>query len=411
MTTRRAVCLTLWVGGLLGLGGCASTLANQRMEPPRAPTPRANLAFSDNQIRLRMRSLVAPMSGEIERAADAIIAGTSDPAVKRAAIELKIEAVPALREALFEPDPINAAIDTWVLLKQLAGYFETGPGRTTFGGSASIALETVRRMDKEFAATTSAMTVKGDVSQVEADVGQWAAEHPIRYAIRDRETSLGLAAARNLGTSFSAGEVIADFSATADDLSRRLEVYSDQLFRQARWEAQLIAMDLAGTLGVNGMLPLAERVIVSSEQIAAGVARLSAALERIGAVMDGAPGLVAAEREAALNAAHVELGRTLSFLQEERITALQAVSDERIAALQHLSAERATVIKELQAIVAAEHAAITREAETVAVQVVDHLMWRVAQLVAAVLAALTVAAVVLAIALGRMRSSQAQAAR
>ena len=76
-----------------------------------------------------MRSLVGPMSGEIERTADQIIAGTSDPAVKRAAIELKIDAVPALREALFEPDPINAVIDTWVLLRQLAGYFETGPGR------------------------------------------------------------------------------------------------------------------------------------------------------------------------------------------------------------------------------------------------------------------------------------------
>ena len=400
MTTRRVLCLTLWVGGLLGLGGCASTLANQRMEPSRAPTPRANLAFSDNQIRLRMRALVDPMSGEIERAADQIIAGTTDPAVKRAAIELKIDAVPALREALFEPDPINAAIDTWVLLKQLAGYFETGPGRTTFGGSASIALETVRRMDKEFAATTSAMTVKGDVSQVEADVGQWAAEHPIRYAIRDRETSLGLAAARNLGTSFSAGEVIADFSATADDLSRRLE---------AAQRPAVPAGAVGGPAGRHGPDIHSRRRRRAAARRArhrvdrADRRRRGAAVGGAGTNRSGhgrAPGLVAAEREAALNAAHVELGRTLSFLQEERITALQAVSDERIAALQHLSAERATVIKELQAIVAAEHAAITREAETVAVQIVDHLMWRVAQLVAAVLAALTVAAVVLAIAVG-----------
>ena len=255
------------------------------------------------------------------------------------------------------------------------------------------------------------MTVSGDVSQVEAYVVQFAADHPIRYAIRDRETSLSRASERNLGTSFSAGEVIADFAATADDLSRRLEVYSDQLFRQARWEAQLIAMDLAGTLGVNGVLPLAERVTVSSEQVGAALAQVALALGRVGMVMEGAPTLIAGEREAALTAAHAELARTLEFLQEERITALRAVSDERIAALQHLSGERAIVIKELQALVAAEHAAVTREAEGVAVQVVDHLMWRVAQLVAAVFAVLTVAAVVLAIAIGRVRSSQAQIAR
>ena len=90
---------------------------------------------------------------------------------------------------------------------------------------------------------------------------------------------------------------------------------------------------------------------------------------------------------------------------------MRAVSDERIAALQHLSGERAIVIKELQGMIAAEHAAITREAETVAVQVVDHLMWRVAQLVAAVLAVLTVAAVVAAVAIARLRSNQAQTAR
>ena len=153
---------------------------------------------------------------------------------------------------MFEPDPINAVIDTWALLRQLTGYFETGPGQTALGGLASIALETVRRMDRDFAAMAAAMTVSGDVSVVETYVNQWCRDHPIRYAIRDRETSLSYASERNLGTSFSAGEVIADFAATADDLSRRLEVYSDHLFRQARWEAQLIAMDLAGTLGSTG---------------------------------------------------------------------------------------------------------------------------------------------------------------
>ena len=248
------------------------------------------MALSDNQIRLRMRSLVDPMSGEIERAADQIIAGTSDPAVKRAAIELKIEAVPALREALFEPDPINAAIDTWVLLKQLAGYFETGPGRTALGGSASIALETVRRMEREFAAMTGAMTVSGDVSAgrgLRRSVGRGPPDSIRHPRPRDvNQPGIGTKPRRRRS---APAEVIADFAATADDLSRRLEVYSDQLFRQARWEAQLIAMDLAGTLGVNGVLPLAERVTVSSEQIAAALARLAQALERVGVVMEGTP--------------------------------------------------------------------------------------------------------------------------
>jgi hypothetical protein len=92
-----------------------------------------DVAVTANQLRLRMRSLVGPMSGEIEQAADRIIAGTTDDAVKRAALRWKIEGVPALRKALFEPDPYSAVMDTWVLTNQMADYFQHGPGREALG--------------------------------------------------------------------------------------------------------------------------------------------------------------------------------------------------------------------------------------------------------------------------------------
>ena len=70
------------------------------------------LSVTPNQIRLRMRALVQPFTGEIEQSADAIGAGTKDISVKRAAIRWKIEAVPALRTALFQPNPFTAVLDT-----------------------------------------------------------------------------------------------------------------------------------------------------------------------------------------------------------------------------------------------------------------------------------------------------------
>src|SRR5262245_25138668 len=87
----------------------------------KAPTGSAtahsvkDIAVTPNQIRLRMRSLVEPFAGEIEQTADTIVAGTSDRSVKRAAILWKIEGVPAMRGALFQPDPFMAVFDTWVL--------------------------------------------------------------------------------------------------------------------------------------------------------------------------------------------------------------------------------------------------------------------------------------------------------
>src|SRR5678815_4059413 len=81
--------------------------------------PPEDIAVSPNQIRLRMRSLVEPFSGEIEQSADTIVAGTSDRAVKRAAILWKIEGVPTMRSTLFQPDPFTAVFDTWVFTYQM----------------------------------------------------------------------------------------------------------------------------------------------------------------------------------------------------------------------------------------------------------------------------------------------------
>ena len=82
-----------------------------------------------NQIRLRLRAMVGPACGEIEQTADQISAGTTNAAVQRAALLWKIEGVPALRAALFQPDPYTAQFDSWVLCFQMADYFETGPGQ------------------------------------------------------------------------------------------------------------------------------------------------------------------------------------------------------------------------------------------------------------------------------------------
>src|SRR6516165_8810058 len=68
------------------------------------------LSVKPNQIRLRMRSLVEPFTGEIEHSADEIARGTSDISVKRAAIRWKIEGVPALRSALFQPNPFTSVL-------------------------------------------------------------------------------------------------------------------------------------------------------------------------------------------------------------------------------------------------------------------------------------------------------------
>lgn len=122
-TLAAAWCALVSLAG----AGCTFAVPERKLEP--AVHAQKVVAVTPNQLRLRMRALVGPMTGQIEQAADQIIAATTDDAVKRAALRWKIEVVPALRRALFEADPFAAVIDTRVLFNQMADYFERGPGK------------------------------------------------------------------------------------------------------------------------------------------------------------------------------------------------------------------------------------------------------------------------------------------
>jgi len=399
---------------LLSYAGCCLILSTgcslniRKKQPTGTATAHASqdIAVTPNQIRLRMRSLVEPFAGEIEQGADTIAAGTSDRSVKRAAIQWKIEGVPAIRGTLFQPDPFTAVFDTWVLTYQMANYFESGPGRAALGSAAPLAVKTSLKMEAEVAEVATTFTISKDVSKVRATAKQWAADHPIRYAIRDRETALSRVTERDAGVEWSAGEVIAEMATTADDLHREIQIYSNHLFRQARWEAELLKLDLP----TEEFLLLADRAVKSGERAVETLDELTpsittaanAASKAAEAASDATsklpadiPTLVATERKAAVEAISEDLRRTLVFLQGERIAALRQISEERIAAMGQLSDERIAVLKEVREIATNERVALSRDIEQSTLKVVDHAARRLGQIVAAVLVATLLAVVLL----------------
>jgi hypothetical protein len=385
MRTRTAV---FYFMVLVTGAGCTFAAPERKLES--TVHAQQDVAVTPNQLRLRMRSLVGPMCGEIEQAADQIIAGTTNDAVKQAALRWKIEGVPALRETLFEPDPFTAVMDTWVLSNQMTDYFERGPGKNALGESAVIAVAACRRMEEEFTRIVGAMTISGDVTKARAFARQWAAEHPIRHAIANRETALGRVLERDAASFYSTGEVVAEVTTAVDDLNRRLELYSDQLFRQVRWEAESFKSEILSDLKIEQMLPLAERAVNSVERTVATVDRLAPTVERALSVVEGTPKLLLSERDAMIKILQEELTRTIKFVQEERIVALEHLTKERIAAL-----------NEMREAVVEERKALTQDIEHLSLKVVDHAFWRSTQLLALLFVALFVVLVVAFFALKR----------
>ncbi len=223
MKSRELPIALLAVAVAIAATGCRFAQPEVKTQPGgQAPK---DISMTHNQIRLRVRALVGPMCGEIEQAADGIAAGTTNRAVQRAALEWKIEAVPAMRGALFQPDPLTALVDSWALCHQMTDYFEVGPGKTALGDSSPAAATTCRRLEETLAQVVATITASGDISKTRAFVRQWAADHPIRHSIAGRESTLSRVLERDAAGALSTGEVVAEITTSVNDLSRRLEVY------------------------------------------------------------------------------------------------------------------------------------------------------------------------------------------
>jgi hypothetical protein len=364
--------------GAIGLLGSTAACQSASMRGGKVGLHRPDdIAVNREQLRLRVRALVGPMTGKIESAADEIAAESTDPSVQRAALDWKIDAVPAMREALFLPTPSMALMDAWVLLQQMSDYFDHGPGKISMGASSAKAAAACRSLEEEFTRVAQSATHSGDVSDARESVRQWAAAHPITGAIAAREPVNSAEFRKDLGETLSVGESAAEVAITLDDLNRKLASFSTQLPRQARWEIDRQRHELTDTLQSIDARPLAERTVASVEHVAAAVDRVVPVMEGAAGAGERTKDIIDVERRAAGDALNAEWSRTMTFAQ-----------GERIATLSYLTSERKATIDDLHRIIGAEQQAIGSEIDQLSVRMVDHAMDRMEQFVWHVLAAI-----------------------
>jgi hypothetical protein len=363
---------------LLPIGACLSA-------SPRGVTAGLHrpddIAVNREQMRVKMRALVGPITGKIESAADDIATAATDRAVQDAALEWKIEAVPAMRDALFIPSPSLALMDAWVFAYQMSDYFDAGPGHTRLGAFSGRAAAACLALEADLTRVAASATVSGDVSAARDFVRKWAAAHPITGTIAAREPVLSVDF-RDLNESLLVGESAAEIAITLDDLNRQLAFYSAQLPRQARWEVDRQKRELLDgvSASMHETVPLAERTVVSVEQVAGAIDRLEPAVDGVARVAEHMPDIIAAERRSAVEAINADLNRTIAFMQ-----------GERIAGLAYLTSERKATIDDLHKALGTEQSLLATEMGHLSDRLLDHAMDRMERFVWEVLAAIVVA--------------------
>jgi hypothetical protein len=327
--------------------GCESLI----LRPDKEPENVTGLWVTSEQLRVRARVAVNPLTGIVIEAADSIIAATDDPAVRKEALIWKVDAVPVLRESLFDPNPVVAFLDAWALSYQMIDYFEIGPGLLRMGDQAPVAQAACREIKRSIEEIVSGLSVDENRDDVTAILRNWAADHPITNRIAARESINNEVTEISSELGFSLGDVVKTMVTTVDDLNRKVEIYSRQLPSQARWEGELFTMEAIEELEMR-------------ETVAKLPDVMDAAIETM-EVAQTTPDIVASERAIVLEAMRTEISIALETLRSERQAVMNQVTEERIAVMAEVEANRIALTEDLRAERKALEAMVAREREVV----------------------------------------------
>jgi hypothetical protein len=259
------------------------------------------------EMRQRVDGLVPPLLAFVEETTNRIRAESTDPAIRRRALQLKIDALPVVYRVAFQTDPLAAALDLWLLSYQMEGCLEAGVGPCDFGPLQPMVVEAAKRQREE--ELLKAMNVE----------------------------------------SVGAFDVIGDVSTTVAQLSSRLNLYMGDAARLGRWHAELLAEDLA-------RWPEIARALEDLDRLTDSVGTVAGTLEpeNLNALIDRPLELVEKEREIVLADVDRQRVLTLQYVTAEREAVVEALVElvhaERMAMMAQVRQERLETLVEVERI-------------------------------------------------------------
>jgi len=309
----------------------------------------------------------------IEATADSITMASTDPAIHRRALIWKTTAIPLAHEAALQRDPLLSAIDLWGYAIQQRNYFESGEGAGAFGPQQPMVLSASRRLVEEAENGLARMT-KGDTlsANVVDHLESWARDHPIagpgfaRASVITLDWGhLGLPDQNVFGS-------VATMETTLGAMSNRLSYLNEGMIKQMRWNAELMAGELAASGRVDSVLNA-----------------LSQTLNSVSGLANGTPDLLDHQRAALFADLTEQRKASLADVDRQRVATLGALTAEREAVLRALSAERDSVFRAITeqrvAVLMSSDSIVQRAIDHTAV-VVSRLIWQVALIVAGLIA-------------------------
>jgi len=322
----------------LATSGCINTPTKSAMMKGAA-----NLQdMTSAELRLKVHAFASRFERTIESAADIIMDGTDDPAIRRNALSWKIYAVPEAQKAAFHYDPLAGLIDVAALCGQMRQFFEPGGGgEDMFGEWQHVVVAAQRLLDDEVWELAVSITKSGELGRMSGVVSEWVKENPIDSVVMVRKSTRALSAKLATETGRGAGAALGGITDTVSDLSDRLTIYAASVPSQARWQAQLLVYDLLDEAALESLGPTTESLADSIDRIASTVEltpdlvvrERAKTLEEIASIAQALTDSIDFQRMATIDAVAVERIAVLAALERERKAIIEAIREERAATI------------------------------------------------------------------------------
>ena len=200
-----------------------------------------------------------------------------------------------------------------------------------------------------------------------------------------------------MGGPKSAFSIVGEVSETVADVATRANIYLEDATKLARWHAELLAEDLASRYDLESAL---RSVRVSLEGVDRAMALADP--ETPNRLAQTGARVLQQQAEALMRDVDAQRVATLDHLTSERRTVLEAIRAERLATLADLRCERLETLAEIEAL----RRRTLEDGAVLARAFVDHAVWRLGQLLVALVAVGGAVALVVALALGRRRRAE-----
>lgn len=322
---------------------CQVSIAQKKKKKSSVGPTGQTIEISTQELRLTMDDFFDRFARTITESADSIIRLSKDYNIDNEALFWKMNAIPVAQGAIYSKDPFAAFVDMTVFSYQMKLYYEKGAGKDLFGEFQGIAIRASDALYKHLMEIGRDLAPDRDISEGVKLIEDFAEQNPINSSYFIRRSTLPLMSSIQEVEKVSFKSLAEGMAQSLDELSTRINAYTEILPKQVRWQAEYLLNNALTNPELTGRLD-----------------SLTYLLERSVLVVESTPELIDEQRST-----------LMKELRGERIAVLQAIKQERIVVLDEIRKERAIVMQLLSDEITLQREASFQELNSLTGQSID----------------------------------------